>query len=52
MIEAELMDRMVARYDKGALLEFGLGIATAKVFPTIKRAVGNAKSCSLVDIEV
>jgi len=51
-IEAELMDRMTARFDKGALLEFGLGIATAKVFPTIKRAVGYTKSCSLMDIEV
>ena len=51
-IEPELMDRITTRYDKGALLEFGLCIATAKVFPTVKRALGYIKSCSLVEIEV
>lgn len=51
-IETALMDRIKARYDKGMLLEFGLCIATAKVFPTIKRALGYTKSCSLIEIEV
>jgi alkylhydroperoxidase/carboxymuconolactone decarboxylase family protein YurZ len=51
-VEDDLMARMEARYDKGALLEFGLCIASAKVFPTIKRAVGYAKSCMLIAIEV
>lgn len=51
-IENDLMDRIAARYEKGALLEFGLCIASAKVFPTIKRAAGYAKSCSLIEIEV
>lgn len=51
-IDAALMDRIVARYNKGQQLEFGLCIATAKVFPTIKRALGYTKSCKLVQIEV
>ena len=52
IIDFELMDRITDRYDKGALLELGLCVATAKVFPTIKRALGYTKSCSLVEIEV
>ncbi|MFV1983873.1 MAG: carboxymuconolactone decarboxylase family protein [Thiohalomonadales bacterium] len=51
-IEASLMDRIESKYDKGMLLEFGLCIATAKVFPTIKRAMGYTKSCNLIEIEV
>lgn len=52
LIEKDLMDRIDTRYEKGPLLEFGLCVASAKVFPTIKRAVGYAKSCSLIEIEV
>jgi len=51
-METNLMERIEARYDKGELLEFGLNIASAKVFPTIKRALGYTRSCSLVKIEV
>lgn len=51
-IDSELMDRIKTRYDKGMLLEFGLCIATAKVFPTIKRALDYTNSCSLIKIEV
>jgi len=52
IIDSELADRITARFDKGVLLELGLCIATAKVFPTIKRALGYTRSCSLVEIEV
>jgi alkylhydroperoxidase/carboxymuconolactone decarboxylase family protein YurZ len=52
LVENELMGRIEARYDKGSLLEFGLCIASAKVFPTIKRALGYTKACSLIEIEV
>jgi len=52
IIDPELIDRIENRYDKGSLLEFGICIATAKVFPTIKRALGYTKSCSLIEIEV
>jgi len=52
LVDNDLMNRIEARYDKGSLLEFGICIATAKVFPTIKRAVGYTKACSLIEIEV
>jgi len=51
-IAEDLKDRIEARFDKGARLEFGIAIATAGIFPGIKRAIGTAKSCSLIDIEV
>lgn len=51
-IDSDLEQRIHARLDKGALLELGLCIATAKVFPTIKRSIGYAKSCNLIKIEV
>lgn len=51
-IDPQLVDRVTKYYDKGALLELGLCVATAKVFPTIKRALGYTRSCSLVKIEV
>lgn len=51
-VDPGLMVRIEARYDKGSLLEFGICIAAAMVFPTIKRAVGYAKTCNLVEFEV
>lgn len=51
-VDGALTERIEARYDRGALLEFGICIATGGVFPIIKRAAGYAKSCSLVEIEV
>lgn len=50
--EDELMESIQKRFDKGALLEIGLAIASAKVFPTIKRALGYTRSCSLITVEV
>ncbi len=41
-----------SRLGSTVLTELCLGIATARVFPTIKRGMGFAKSCSLIDIEV
>lgn len=52
IVDPQLMERITKRYDKGSLLEFGLCIATAKVFPTIKRALGYTRSCNLVAVEV
>lgn len=34
------------------LTELSLAIATARVFPTVKRGLGFARSCSLVNVEV
>lgn len=50
--ECGLEHRINTRFDKGFLLELGLCIATAKVFPTIKRALGYTKSCSLIEVKV
>ncbi len=47
-----LIERVGQRFDKGGLLELGLCIATARMFPTIKRALGYTRSCNLISIEV
>ncbi|TQV88324.1 hypothetical protein [Aliikangiella coralliicola] len=47
-----LTDRMKARFSKGQLLEIGLSVSTAALFPTIKRALGITKSCSIIDISI
>jgi hypothetical protein len=51
-VDNALMERMKTRFEKGALLEFGLCIASASIFPAIKRAIGETKSCRLVEIDV
>jgi alkylhydroperoxidase family enzyme len=39
-------------FGEEALVELALAIATCRVFPTLKRALGHAKSCSAVKVEV
>ena len=50
--DVELRERLRARYGDEGLVELALGIAAARVFPTTKRALGYATSCSLVEVEV
>lgn len=50
--DAELRDRLRASYGEAGLVELALAIATARVFPSVKRAMGHAVSCSLVRVEV
>ncbi len=50
--EAELRERLRARYGEQGLVELALAIAAARVFPTAKRALGYAVSCSGVHIDV
>jgi alkylhydroperoxidase family enzyme len=50
--EDEWRERVREHYGERALVELALGIATARVFPTTKRALGYAQSCALVRIEV
>ncbi len=50
--DSELEKRIQAQLDKGALLELAIAIATASVFPTIKRTLGYTRSCSLITVEV
>lgn len=45
-------ERIRLRYGDEALIEMALAIATCRVFPTIKRALGYAVSCSEVDVRV
>lgn len=52
LLDANVMAQIEAAYSKGERLEFGLCIASAKVFPTIKRAMGYTKSCQLITIEL
>ena len=50
--EGEWRERVRGHYGEEALVEMALGIAAARVFPTMKRALGYATSCALVDVEV
>jgi hypothetical protein len=47
-----LLDKIESRWGKEVIMELAISIASTKIFPTIKRALGYAKSCTLVDIEV
>ena len=44
--------RMRDRFGEGGLVELALALATAQVFPITKRALGYAKACALVEIEM
>lgn len=50
-VSPEILTRIEERYDEGKRIELGICIATAKVFPTIKRTIGLTQQCSLKDIE-
>ena len=45
-------ERIRLRYGDEGLIEMALAIATCRVFPTIKRALGYAVSCSAVTVRV
>ena len=47
-----LREKVRQHYGEGGLVELTLAIASCRVFPTTKRALGYAKSCSLVQIDV
>lgn len=48
--DAELREMLRDRYGEAGLVELSLGIASARVFPTTKRALGYAQACSLVPL--
>lgn len=50
--EDELRERIRQRHGEEALVELALAIAVGRVFPATKRALGYAKSCSRVSIQV
>ncbi len=47
-----LREKVNQHYGDGGLVELALAIASCRVFPTTKRALGYAKSCRLVQIDV
>ena len=50
--DEELRERVRARYGEEGLVELALGIAAARVFPVVKRALGYATSCALVEVKI
>ena len=50
--EAKLRESLREQYGDEALVELAMGIARARVFPTVKRALGYATSCALVEVRV
>ena len=47
-----LSESLRERLGRTVLVDLALGIASARVFPTLKRALGHAKSCSVVRVTV
>ena len=50
--ESDLRDRLRAKFSEAVVAELSLAIAMCGVFPTLKRGLGYATSCSRVQIEV
>lgn len=49
--DVELRSEVLKLYGDAGLVELSLGIAVAKMFPTTKRALGYAVSCSKMKVE-
>jgi len=50
--DEELRAKMRQRYGEEGLVELALAMAACRVFPIVKRTLGYAKSCSLVEVRV
>lgn len=50
--ENALREKVRERYGEEGLVELALGIASARVFPVTKRALGYATSCAVVKVKV
>lgn len=48
----ELRNQLQKRYGEEGIIELSMAIAICRVFPTTKRGLGYAKSCSAVTVEV
>jgi len=48
----ELRQRVRSHYGDEALVELAIALAAARTFPIVKRTLGYAKSCSLVQVTV
>lgn len=49
---AVLGERIEARLGRTAQVDLALAIATSRFFPTVKRGLGYARSCSLVPVRI
>lgn len=47
-LDPELLTRLQARHGKEVVAELAVAIVAMRLYPTLKRALGHAKSCSLV----
>lgn len=47
-LDPELLPRLRERYGREVVAELALAIVSTRIYPTLKRALGHAKSCSLV----
>ena len=47
-LDPELLPRLQARWGKEVVAELALAIVATRLYPTLKRALGHAKSCSLM----
>jgi hypothetical protein len=47
-MDPELLPRLQARLGREAVAEIALGIVATRLYPTMKRGLGYAKSCSLM----
>ena len=45
-----LRDEIVRRWGKKALASLALGVAAARVYPTVKYALGHGRACSKVEV--
>ncbi len=50
--EDELRGDIEALYGEEGVVEMALAMAACRVFPIVKRVLGYAKSCELVEIEL
>jgi alkylhydroperoxidase family enzyme len=50
--DGPLRERLRERYDEEGLVELALAIASCRVFPATKRALGYAVSCERVEVQV
>ncbi len=50
--EGACRDRIRQHYGEEALVELAMAIAVCRIFPTTKRALGYAKSCSVISVQV
>jgi hypothetical protein len=47
-MDPDLLPRLEARWGREVMAELGVAMVGARIYPTMKRALGYAKSCSLI----